>query len=152
MQDVNKRRGFFLSLSKLGTFPKNSIPRKITYIWHFQQTGINATYRHSLKKREFVIKVTLSLSSPSSTLKLPITWTLLPRLYGINLIPLLLYDSVYDLTHWFASYRPWVAILLTLVTTPKSTCNHCFLFRYLAIQPPLVWPLFRAWSLAFHGP
>ena len=148
MQDVNKRRGFFLSLSKLSTFPKNSIPRKITYIWNFQQTGINATYFEP----EFILKVTFSLSSPSSMLKLSITWTLLPRLYGINLIPLLLYDSVYDLTHWLASYRPWVAILFTLVTTPKSTCNHCFLFRYLAIQPPLVWPRFRAWSLAFHGP
>ena len=42
-QDVNKPRGFFLSLSKLSTFPRNSIRRKITYIWHFQQTGINAT-------------------------------------------------------------------------------------------------------------
>ena len=32
MQDVNKRRGFFLFLSKLGTFPRNSIPREINHI------------------------------------------------------------------------------------------------------------------------
>ena len=150
MQDVNKRRGFFLSVSKLSTFPKNSIPRKVTPT--FDIFSKLEWTRHSLKIHEFILKVTFSLSFPSSKLKFPITWTLLPRLYGINLIPLLLYDSVYDLTHWLASYRPWVAILFTLVTTPKSTCNHCFLFRYLAIQPPLVWPLFRAWSLAFHGP
>ena len=41
---------------------------KFSYIWYFQQFGINAT---KFKKRQFILKVTFSLPSPSSLLKLP---------------------------------------------------------------------------------
>ena len=57
---------FFLSLIFSG-IPMKSTPGKFAYILHFQQSGINAT---SWKKCEFILKVTFSLPSPSSMLKL----------------------------------------------------------------------------------
>ena len=42
MEDINKRQGNFLSLSKLEWVPKKSTPGKFTYIRHFQWIGINA--------------------------------------------------------------------------------------------------------------
>ena len=43
MEDVNKRQRIFLSLSNLSVVPKKSTPGKFAFIWHFQQSGINAT-------------------------------------------------------------------------------------------------------------
>ena len=43
MEDVNKRRRNFLSLSKREHGPKKSTPGKFAYIRHFQRIGINAT-------------------------------------------------------------------------------------------------------------
>ena len=60
MEDVNKRQRMV---------PKKPTPGKLAYIWRFQGIGINTT---KLKKREFIIKVTFSLPSPSSMVKLPI--------------------------------------------------------------------------------
>ena len=65
MEDViNKQQRIFLSLSKLECGPQEINSREI---WHFQQFGISAT---KLKKREFILKVTFLLPSPSSMLKL----------------------------------------------------------------------------------
>ena len=44
MEDVNKRRRIFFSLSlDLGAVLKKSTPGKFAYTCHFQQIGINAT-------------------------------------------------------------------------------------------------------------
>ena len=43
MEDVNKRRRNFLSLSKRECGPKKSTPGKFAYIRHFQRIGITAT-------------------------------------------------------------------------------------------------------------
>ena len=56
----------FLNLSAV---PKKSTPGKFAYIWHFQRKGINATKFG--KKREFIFKMTFSLPSPLSIVKLP---------------------------------------------------------------------------------
>ena len=70
MEDVNKRRRNFLSVSKLESVPKKSTPGKFAYIRHFHRTGINATKFE--KKRLFILKVTFLLPSPSSMLKVPL--------------------------------------------------------------------------------
>ena len=54
----------FLNLSAV---PKKSTPGKFAYIWHFQPIRINAT---KFEKREFILKVTFPLPSPSPLLKL----------------------------------------------------------------------------------
>ena len=43
MEDVNKQWRNFLSLFKLGAFPKKSTPGKLAYISYFQRTEINET-------------------------------------------------------------------------------------------------------------
>ena len=59
----------FVSQLNLSAVLKKSTPGKFAYTCHFQQIGINAT---KIKKREFTLKLTLSLPLPSSMLKLPI--------------------------------------------------------------------------------
>ena len=58
MEDVNKRRRIFLSLSKLKCGPHEINSREIRLHFTFQAK--------KLKKREFIFKVTFSLPSPSS--------------------------------------------------------------------------------------
>ena len=55
MEDVNKRRRIFVSLSKLGCGLQE----------------YNELVRPRLKQREFILIVTFSVPSPSSLLKLP---------------------------------------------------------------------------------
>ena len=43
MEDVNKRRRNFLSLSKLECLSKKSTPAEFAYIRHFQRIWINVT-------------------------------------------------------------------------------------------------------------
>ena len=43
MEDVNKPRRNFLSLSKLECGPKKSTPGKFVYVRHFHRIGINLT-------------------------------------------------------------------------------------------------------------
>ena len=68
MKKIRDDAFLFLSL-KFNALLKKSTPRKFAYICHFQQIGIKAT---KFEKREFVLKVTLSLPLPSSMLKLPV--------------------------------------------------------------------------------
>ena len=60
---------FFSPFLNLSVVPKKSTPPKFTYIWHFQRKGINA--KKFEKKRQFILKVTFSLPSPLSIVKLP---------------------------------------------------------------------------------
>ena len=67
MEDVNKRRQIFLSHLNLSEVPRNSIPGKFADNWHFQRIGINTT---KFKKRDFILRVTFLLPSPSLMRKL----------------------------------------------------------------------------------
>ena len=58
---------FFLFLN-LSEVSKNSTPWKFAYIWHFQRIRINTT---KFEEREFILKVTFLVPSPSLMLKLP---------------------------------------------------------------------------------
>ena len=71
MEDVlwQATTNFFL-FQNLSVVPKKLTPGKFSYIWHFQESGISATKFET--DREFILKVTFSLPSPSSMLKLPI--------------------------------------------------------------------------------
>ena len=60
---------FFLFLN-LSAVPKKSTPGKFAYIRHFQRIGINAT---KFEETLDFLKVTFSLLSPWSVLKLPKT-------------------------------------------------------------------------------
>ena len=62
-ENLNKRRRIFFLYFNLSSAPKRSPPGKFAFIWHFRRTGIKAT--------KFILKVTFSLTSPSSMLKLP---------------------------------------------------------------------------------
>ena len=64
---VRQHEVFFLYLN-LSSVPDESTPGKYAYICIF---GEFEWTRQSLKKREFILKVTFSLPSPSSMLKLP---------------------------------------------------------------------------------
>ena len=64
MEDVNTRRGIFLSLSKLGCGLQEFNSRKFHLLLIFK-----ASWN---KKHEFILIVTFSLPSQSSLLKLPI--------------------------------------------------------------------------------
>ena len=63
MEDVNKRQRIVLSLSKLECGPQEISSREIL---------LHLTFSGNWNKREFILKVTFSLLSPSSMLKLPI--------------------------------------------------------------------------------
>ena len=53
----------------MSAVPKKSTPGKFAYSGHFQRKGINATKFE--KNREFILKVTFSLPSSLSIVKLP---------------------------------------------------------------------------------
>ena len=72
MEDVNERRRNFLSLSKLECGPQEINSREFCLHLTFSANWktVEET-RQSLKKRQFILKVTFSLPSLSSMLKLP---------------------------------------------------------------------------------
>ena len=72
MEDVNKQQQIFFSLLKLECGPQEI---------HFREIRLHLTFPaiwnkrdKVLKKREFILKVTFSLPSASSMLKLPINF------------------------------------------------------------------------------
>ena len=71
MENANKRRGVFPSLSKLECSRQEINFSKFAYISHCQRIGINAT-KIKKKKHRFSLNLTFSLPSPSSMLKIPI--------------------------------------------------------------------------------
>ena len=69
MEDVTSDDELFFLFLNLSAVPKKSTPGKFPYIRNFQQIGINTT---KLEKRQFILKVTFSMPSPLSMLKVPI--------------------------------------------------------------------------------
>ena len=67
MENVNKRDEFSFLFLSLSPVPKKSTPRKFAHISHIQLIGITAT---KFGKIRIILKVTFSLPSPSSMLKL----------------------------------------------------------------------------------
>ena len=68
MKDANKRPRIFLPLSKRDCGPHEITSKEIRLHWTFSANW----NKQGLKKREFILKVTYSLSSPLSMLLLPI--------------------------------------------------------------------------------
>ena len=84
MENVYERRRIFLSLSKLesGRQEINS-----------SEIRPHLTFSVNWNKREFILKVTFSLPSPSSMLKLPIIKS---KRCWVHLLSLRLYDEVHS--------------------------------------------------------
>ena len=123
-ENLNKRRRIFFLYLNLSSAPKRSPPGKFAYIWHFRRIGIKAT--------KFILKMTFSLTSPSSMLKLP----------SVSSIPGVEYFKFHHMLPSNLVARPSVRAVKILQLRVGLAGRCCVQLHYGATLGNKFWPRF----------
>ena len=79
------------------------------------------------------------------TFTTPLFW------YSFQFAPFELNRSLYDVTHSYDEGLPWVAILFTTLSFPRSICKYCPIPFWLVDQDPTLARLWKLLRRASHG-